>query len=226
MILHVLGFGGTLLAAVFLLPQIVRLRKLGDARGVSTTWALFGLVTNLVWVVYLLNQRLIVATLAPAMAVVTYGLVVVLLFRLGRRSKTGWSLAYALVFVVAYVFGGSPWLGSLLVVTPAVQMAPEVHAVFRQAHPSGVSLSTWLLGALEALCWGGYGHLTGDPALMGYGMVTLLASALILARCGLDRGRAQPLRPSSTTSTNPSRIAVAAASPRLAALSLRKILET
>jgi hypothetical protein len=35
---------------------------------------------------------------------------------------------------------------------------------------------------LEALAWGGYGWLTRDIALMGYGIITAIGSSLVLSR--------------------------------------------
>jgi uncharacterized protein with PQ loop repeat len=47
----------TVLAVIFLLPQLRRLLTTHDLAGVSTPWAMLGVVTNLAWVTYLAGQR-------------------------------------------------------------------------------------------------------------------------------------------------------------------------
>jgi len=226
LITQVLGLSATLLAAVFLFPQIASLIWERDTRGVSMTWAIFGVVTNAAWVAYLLQEGLWLPSFAPATAVVTYGLLAVVLAQLGARHRWGWGLGYSAALALVGLLGGTPALGAVLVVTPAIQLAPEIAAVYRHPYPRGVSPSTWGLGAAEAVCWGGYGLLVGDLALVGYGLVTSAGSTLILARRWTTRTPRQVPRPRSATSTRPSLIAVAAASPRLAAVSFRRMLDT
>lgn len=48
----------TVLAAVSLLPQILKLVRTGDPRGVSATWPAISLVTNAAWSVYLIQAGL------------------------------------------------------------------------------------------------------------------------------------------------------------------------
>jgi hypothetical protein len=46
---------------------------------------------------------------------------------------------------------------------------------------------TWALMVVEAVMWGGYGWLTADIALIGYGDITALGSGLVLSRSLLTR---------------------------------------
>lgn len=220
-----LALSASLLAATFLIPQIVRLIRLGDTRGVSMTWAVFGVTTNLAWVWYLVNEGLWMPAWAPALAVGTYGLLALFLARRRATPRWGSCLAYS-AFLVAAALAGNTVLGALLVVTPAVQLSPELAAVYRHPNPRGVSSATWWLCVAEAVCWGAYGLLMADPALVGYGIVTTVGSLMIVARSRSTRVGAHGLEPRSARSTRPSLIAFAAASPRLAAVSLRRMLET
>lgn len=190
------------------------------------TWAVFGVITNAAWVTYLLQESLWLPVLAPAAAVGTYGLLVVIIARIGRGRGWVWWVGYAVGLALAGVFGGRPVLGAVLVFTPVIQLAPEITAVYRHPHPGGVSPSTWGLSAGEALCWGAYGLLAGDFALVGYGLVTSAGSISILGRWWATRARVQVLRPRSATSTRPTWIAMASGSPRFAAVSLRRMFET
>lgn len=226
MITQLLGVGATVLAGGFLIPQIARLVRSRDTRGVSVTWAVFGVITNVAWVSYLVVEDLWLPALAPAIAVISYTILAFALMRMKAGSCRAWWPLYAASLALAGWCGGAHTVGIVLALTPLIQLAPEIYVVYRQVQPSGVSPATWGLSAGEALCWGAYGALVGDPALVGYGVVTSVGSALILVRWWSRRVSAQSLRPRSAMSTRPSRIAVAAASPRLAAVSLRRMFET
>lgn len=151
-----LVLAGTCLAAVFLVPQIRRVFVTRDTSGVSPAWAAFGVVTNSAWILYLVGQRLWAPAFAPALAFVTYGSL------LAVMGVEGFAVA--------------------LVLTPAVQIIPEVGAKFRDASLRGVSPGTWWLGLAEAICWGWFGLIVGDGALVGYGAVMSFGPAVILIR--------------------------------------------
>lgn len=196
MVATTLAATATGLAAVFLIPQIVRLVTRGDAAGVSPVWAAFGVITNAAWVVYLGMMGLWAAVAAPALAVMTYGVMLVVLAPLDRGS--GWfrtSLGYAVVLAAIGPLAGVGMLGLALSITPAVQLAPQVMSVFREEYPTGVSPTTWSLAIAEAVLWGCYGWLMRDAALVGYGLVTSVGSVLILGRWMVTRPRWQAPAP-------------------------------
>lgn len=225
----VLGGMANVFAGVFLVPQIRRILVHRDGSGVSPTWAAFGVSTNVAWAFYLVAEGFWLPAIAPVLALVMYGALVIVLAGLRPRHNWTWCVIHAVVLGSVASLGGRVAFGTLLVITPAIQIAPELIAVYRHKRPAGVSPTTWALGLGEALCWGAYGYLLASPALVGYGLVTSIGSLLILGRWWVTCGRAtrgQRPRPSSDTSTKPSLIAVAAASPRLAAVSLRRMFET
>ncbi len=165
------------------MPQIARLTVGRDTRGVSPDWARFGLLTNLAWVAYLWHREMWVASIAPALAVVSYGITVVTIARLDRISRSSSaSLLFGGVLALIAWAGGVTTLGLALTVTPLIQMAPELAAIYRERHPVGVSPATWSIAATEAVLWGIYGWGVGDPALVGFGFFTATASLLILGR--------------------------------------------
>jgi uncharacterized protein with PQ loop repeat len=171
------------LTATFLLPQILRLVRSGDTSGLSGTWAAFGVVTNLAWVVYLGRLGFFVALIAPAMAVVAYGSLLSVLAR--RALDRNWirsSVLYGMVIAAVGGWGGIEAIGLLLVLAPLIQLTPGVVAAYRSPSPSGISPTTWVLSAGEAMLWGYYGWLISDFALIGYGLVTGIGSILILGR--------------------------------------------
>jgi hypothetical protein len=184
---------GTVLAFVFLVPQIVRVLIGRDVRGVSPTWAAFGVLTNLAWVVYLAGRGLWPAITAPFLALAGY--TVTLWLVASQAADNAWvraSVAYeALLLGILFLWG---WvgLGVALALTPAIQLTPAVLAAYRSARPEGLSPMTWALMVVEAVMWGGYGWLTADIALIGYGAITAIGSGLVLGRSVLTRPGASP----------------------------------
>lgn len=179
----VLALAGTCLAAVFLVPQIRRVFVTRDASGVSPAWAAFGVVTNSAWILYLVGQRLWAPAFAPALAFVTYGSLLAVMGRIGFGDR--WAVlatAYAGSLTAVALLAGVEGFAVALILTPAVQIIPEVGAKFRHASLRGVSPGTWWLGLAEAICWGWFGLIVGDGALVGYGAVTSFGSAVILVR--------------------------------------------
>ena len=178
------------LTAVFLVPQIVRVHRTRDVSGLSATWASFGLLTNLGWVLYLGTRGLWLAALAPILAVVTYGVMAVALAR--RSTDRRWLWAAGVYTVLLLWLGGIESLGIALVVAPVVQLTPAIVAAYRTRCPTGISPATWSLSIAEAVMWGWYGWLIGDLTLLGYGVVTGVGSLFVLVREPVSRPRLRP----------------------------------
>lgn len=183
MVASVVAAVATTLAAVFLIPQIVRLIRFNDSAGVSPVWAAFGMLTNSAWILYLGASDLWLAAAAPALAAATYGITLAVLASLDRRRYWMWiATFYGIALVAVGGLGDMRSFGLVLSITPAVQLAPQILSVFRAASPTGVSPSTWTLSIGEAMLWGIYGTIVGDAALLGYGLVTSVGSTLVLGR--------------------------------------------
>jgi uncharacterized protein with PQ loop repeat len=174
----------TLLAWTSLIPQILRLARTGDPSGVSTTWPAIGLVSNAGWTVYLIGERLWAAVPSTAVMVVFYLLVIRALARTGVRLDRSWGrgATWAVVLGAAALVGGLTAMGLILAWSYVVQIAPAVRSVYGARQPSGVSISTWLLIAVEAALWGFYGWWFGDTAVMVYAAVGVVGGLAIVAR--------------------------------------------
>lgn len=187
----------SVIAAILLVPQVWRVVRRTDIRGISTSWAILGIAINAAWVTYFSRLGLWPAIVAPAMAVLAY---VVLMRHLPVTHGLLASPVLRSVFPLVVGISVGSWSGAgiVLALAPLVHLTPAVHAVFRVANPSGVSMPTWTLSGVEAGLWGVYGGLVGEVSLIAYGIVTTLGSGLILARClatrepgrGLGRSRA------------------------------------
>jgi uncharacterized protein with PQ loop repeat len=180
---EVLAGVGTVLAFVFLFPQIIRLLTKRDVRGLSASWAVFGLLTNLAWIAYLAARSLWPAITAPVLALAGYAITMrLIVVETIDRAWVRASVAYEAVLLAVVFLWGWAGLGVALALTPAIQLTPAVAAAFRSARPEGLSPLTWGLMVLEAAAWGGYGWVTRDIALIGYGIVTAVGSCLVLGR--------------------------------------------
>ena len=190
-----------LVAALFavpqFLPQLARLRRTGDAAGVSCAWATLTSVNNGAWTAYFALSRLWTALAPSISATLLAGILAVWLARQGELpqraalSITGWA---ALLAVAGGVFGRAA-LGTALAASFILQTAPSVWKAYRSERVSGISAGTWLLILGELLCWGIYGTYELDPRLMVLGWTGVAASLLILTRVAaqvrsrtLDRG--------------------------------------
>jgi hypothetical protein len=143
----------------------------------------FGLITSFAWIVYLTTGSLWAAIPAPLLGLAGYA-VTLGLIAAGRnhRDCAGAALGYGVVLVAVVAIWGSTGIGLALALSPAVQLTPAVVAAYRSAVPRGIAPGTWALMFLEALMWGGYGLVTTDIALIGYGLITTIGSGLVWGR--------------------------------------------
>ena len=173
---------------VRLLPQPVRLARHGVPAGVSALASLNAVISAVAWIAYGLHVGLPVvwgvsiAALAPC----TWQLVLL------RRQVTRVDLGSAALLVGGLVVAGvlgvlGVALGGLVVVTAG----PQVRRVFVDHDLSGVAAGTWWVAIVDATTWGLYGLAVRDVALVGYFVVLLAASVIVLARLS----RARPLTP-------------------------------
>jgi uncharacterized protein with PQ loop repeat len=181
-----------LIAALFavpqFLPQFARLRRTGDAAGVSGAWAALTSVNNGAWTAYFGLSRLWTALAPSISATLLAGILAVWLARRGelaRRAALGIAGWAALLAVAGAVFGRT-LLGTALTASFIVQTAPSVLKAYRSERVSGISTGTWLLILGELLCWGIYGTDEMDPRLMVLGWAGVAISLLILARVSAD----------------------------------------
>jgi hypothetical protein len=145
--------------------------------------------------------------MAPALAFVSFAVVLRIVTSLDRRRSWVWQAAfYTVCFVASMLVGGVAMLGLMLAATPAIQVSPELVAIFRERCPSGVSPATWSLCAAEAVLWGLYGWVVSDTALVGYGLVTAAGSMLILGRWFAIRDRFAQCAVAKTSASPPIRI--------------------
>ena len=186
------GMVATVLAAGQLIPQVVKLRRVGTSVGISPTWALLGVAINGGWVLYRWSQELWLGIPSPAMAAVLYAVTLFMVNRLEPRMRASRFAAVALggSLCGAAAAGGWVAMGVVLAASSAVQIAPSLWAAFRSANPHAIAPEVWMIGIAQALLWGHYGWWRSDIPLMVYAATTSMASAVMLARYVLATRRA------------------------------------
>lgn len=189
-----LGWIGTALFLVRLLPQPLRLHRTGDASGISVQSALNALVSDAGWLVHGL-----VTGLAPVWvaALAAIPLDCWMLWHLRGRVEVR-HLSGAALWAAALAIGGAVWgrvgLGLVLGTSVVVNHAPQVWTALRSHSLSGLAPATWWFALADALLWGGYGWAERDPALIAYGLVLGAASVTILAAMALRHPARDPAR--------------------------------
>lgn len=183
-----------LLAVPQFLPQLARLRRTGDAAGVSCAWAALTSVNNGAWTAYFALSRLWTALAPSTSATLLAGILAVWLARQGElQQRAAWSVTgWAALLAVAGGAFGRAALGTLLTASFILQTAPSVWKAYRSERVSGISAATWLLILGELLCWGSYGTYELDLRLMVLGWTGVAASLLILTRLAVQV-RSRPL---------------------------------
>ena len=165
------------------LPQIRRVVRSRDARGVSWAWAALTSVNNAAWFAYFLGSGYATALVPAASASALAGVLALALAR--RRSpprRASGVALWASLLVAGFAFGGSAGLGSLLTAAFLVQVSPSIWTAYRTPHPTGISRGTWLLVLGELACWFCYGLYRSDVRLLVLGTSGIIASVLMLAR--------------------------------------------
>jgi hypothetical protein len=176
----------TLLAAVGAVPQLHRIVRRGDRRGVSLTSAAFGIGTETAWFGYASVAGLWSALPEAALMGLSNLVLAVVLVR--RRAKgeaveavfagIGWLAALGAVGMIA----GPAAIGLVLGAAYAVEVAPAVWTAWRTPAPTGVAAATWAMVAVEGILWGAYGLHHDDPAMLAFAVTATLAAGAMLVR--------------------------------------------
>ena len=70
--------------------------------------------------------------------------------------------------------------------------------VLRSDDVSGVAAATWWIAIVDAALWGLYGVALGDGPLIGYGVILLVSSVVVLTRLAVVRRRPPHVPPHHT----------------------------
>lgn len=181
----------TAVTFVQVVPQVVRLMRLKRTEGASPAWAAIGMVINIGWTAYVIAEELWVTIPAVLAAVISFGLVLYLLWRNGADVRVAViaGIVVGAAAVGLQLVAGWTVLGTVLGLSNGLYLGPSVWAAWRSHAPAGVAPLTWVLTAAEGALWGYYGVLVEAVPIMVYGSTALLLAALILLRLWITRHR-------------------------------------
>ena len=177
-----------------IVPQVVRIHRTRSLAGVSVDWIGVGLALNVWWSIYAVATELwgVLAVSIGGMAL--YGVMAAQTHRIDRSGvpRVGRaSMLTASLMLAALVIGGWTGAGVAIGLAYAVQFSPATITAIRSTRLDGLSLSTWVLAAVEALIWLLYGAIEVDPALIIGGAGGAICSTLIVVRI-VSSGRPGP----------------------------------
>ncbi|WP_420436034.1 PQ-loop domain-containing transporter [Candidatus Poriferisodalis sp.] len=181
----------TAVTFVQVVPQVVRLLRLKRTEGTSPSWAAIGMVINIGWIAYVIAEEFWVTIPAILAAVISFGVVLYLLWRNGAdvRLAVISGIAVGVACVVLQRVAGWNDLGTVLGLSNGLYLGPSVYAAWRMYAPVGVAPLTWVLTAGEGILWGYYGVLVEAVPIVVYGGTAFLLAALILLRLWITRHR-------------------------------------
>ena len=188
-----LGALGTLIGLVRALPQLGRLLRTRDAHGVSLDTAATSSIVSFGWATYGALTDQLPVLLATGSSGVVFALITLYAVKLGRRpTELRAAPLWLVVLVAATLFARADGLGVLLPISVLVANVPQLVVAYREADLTGLSSSTWLLSVSDGAVWAAYALVTGDPAILVFGVLQLTTSGAIVARrLAWGRGRAQ-----------------------------------
>lgn len=169
-------------SAIFLarlVPQPVRLARTGVPDGVSALSALNGVTACCAWIAYGLMIGVVPVWLVSLLALIPSVWTAWLL----RREMTWSVLGLAGVWVATLFLAAALGVfGAILGICVIVTQGPQVVRAIREHDLSGISATTWRIAIFDGLAYGLYGIALGDPALLGYCVVLVTCSAIVLVR--------------------------------------------
>lgn len=185
------GLATVALAVGFSVPQLVRLRRTGDANGISLAATTNSAISFTAWTWYALVEADLWLLLSSAVGIPGGVATVVLAWRRGAARQ---GLAVPVVWTAvllgcsaldallgASMFAVAVGASVLWLLVPALTTAYRTHDL------SGVAVGSWLVLAAEGALFLGYGLLASVPASVLYGVVTLVGCAAMLARLATVR---------------------------------------
>lgn len=179
-----LGVIASVVFLIRLLPQPIRLARHGVAAGVSPLAALNSIVAAAAWLGYGLWADLPAVWIVSLLALIPDIWATALLRREIRTSDITAAVIWIAVISAAAMVG---YFDAVLGAGVLVTQGPSVLKALREDDLTGISPATWWISILDAATWGAYGVAVGSPALVGYGVVLLSASAIVLARIAWTR---------------------------------------
>lgn len=195
----------TLLAAIGGVPQIRRILRTRDVRGVSFSMVTLNAASEAGWFTHFAGRGQWAAVPASFVIIATYSALALSLARAGvsARRPVSTGACWAAVLIGSRFSIGPVGLATLLAGTKVVQVTPQVWTAWRTARPTGISPTMWTIAVIEAALWAVYGVACADVALVTLGAVGVVAGIAVLARVlTIPRPRCPVALPEPPTTTS------------------------
>ena len=181
----VFGIVMVTLAALYSLPQWLRVRRTGSVEGVSLAATSNALISCVAWVAYGTALRDVAVTLTCIAALPSLGATTWLLVR-NHASREGMTTTW--VWTAALLVAGAvtPWAQApielLLGASIAWYVAPAAWMAWTSVDVTGIAPGAWFVLLADAVTWLLYSLLAGNPAGMLYAVIAGTGALAVLAR--------------------------------------------
>jgi uncharacterized protein with PQ loop repeat len=144
------------------------------------------------WVAYGLLTRQPYVVLATAPTGLIFSAIAFFALRYGRRiSEFRIAPLWLAVVLLTGLITGKPGLGILLPLSVLVANLPQLWVALKENSLADLSLGTWLLSLTDGLVWGVYSLAQGDLPILGYAILQLTTSGLIVGVKSIRRAEKQ-----------------------------------
>jgi uncharacterized protein with PQ loop repeat len=181
----VFGIVMVTLAALYSLPQWLRVRRTGSVEGVSLAATSNAFISCVAWVAYGVAMRDIAVTLTCVAALPSLGATTWILVR-NHASREGMVTTW--VWTGALVVAGAltPWTQApielLLGASIAWYVAPAAWMAWTSVDVTGIAPGAWFVLLADAITWLLYSLLAGIPAGILYAVIAGTGALTVLAR--------------------------------------------
>ncbi len=185
----VIGASSVVFAFACTVPQLLKLRRVRTAAGVSIAALANSTISGAAWTTYGIAHHAVWVALPSLVGIPATAAAVVIAWRRGAaRSRLWLPVAWAAVLGTAAAAG--PWVGSTpltvaLGFSIALMIAPAAITAWRSHDVSALAANAWGLLIADALLAGTYGYVAHVAANLLYATVATAGSLLILTRLAI-----------------------------------------
>jgi uncharacterized protein with PQ loop repeat len=184
------GYGGMTIIAVNALPQVIRLARQKEVKGVSgVTWS-FAVCSFGLWCAYGFLASIL--TQVPGNGISLFGAMWVVV-SLVRRGWNIFAPAAILLLSSALAAALFAWLGVSAIGWAAVAVAawmrlPQLRQAWRPGPEPALSVAAWILNGAGSFLWFLYGLLSGNAPITAASLWAVIVSlAIVLGRATASR---------------------------------------
>ncbi len=211
----VIGASSVVFVFACTVPQLVKLRRVRTAAGVSIAALANSTISGAAWTTYGLAHHAVWVALPSLVGMPATAAALVIAWRRGAARTRLWlPVAWAVVLAATAVAG--PWVGSTplavaLGFSIALMITPAAITAWRSHDVSALAANAWGMLIADALLAGTYGYVAHVAANLLYAAVATTGSLLILTRLAIPAYVHELLVPHRSALPDPDRGTEAAA---------------